>query len=279
MAKPFYRSVWISDLHLSTQDSRADLVHSFLDNIKVDYLYLVGDIIDVWALRKKWHWPNQYNDVVHKLLKRTRKGAHVYYIPGNHDGFFREFAGIRFGEVHVVTEAVHTTADGRKLLVLHGDEFDTIVQGHLWLSLLGSWAYRYLIMVNKLVNGVRRLLGMPYYSFSGAIKRRVQAAVKHLTSFEDLLVKEACRREVDGVVCGHTHQPAMREMEGVMYLNTGDWVEHCTAIVEHTDGRLELIHWPTELAKMQAEAESEAAPVTVPARRLFRRRRELVESN
>lgn len=256
--KTFYRSVWISDVHLSTKDARADMVYSFLNSIKVDYLYLVGDIIDVWALRKKWHWPNQYNEVVHKILKRSRKGARVFFIPGNHDEFFRQFVGMRFGQVKVVAQAVHQTADGRRLLVLHGDEFDTIVRYHLWMSHLGSWAYRYLIAVNRLVNWVRRLFGLPYYSLSGAIKRRVQAAVKHLTHFEEMVVREARREQADGVICGHTHQPAMQELDGILYCNTGDWVEHCTALVEHEDGRIELLHWPSELERREALA---AAPI------------------
>ncbi len=245
-AKRSYRSVWISDVHLCTKDCQTNLLYSFLDSIKCDYLYLVGDIIDMWALKKRWHWPNQYNEVVHKLLKRSRKGAKVLFIPGNHDDFFRAFVGYRFGEVEIVSKAHHMTADGRRFLVLHGDEFDTVVLYHNWLSRLGSWAYEYLIVVNRIVNAVRRRLNKPYWSLSGAIKRKVKQAVKYLTNFEDLLAHEAKRQRLDGVICGHIHQPAIQEMQGILYCNTGDWVENCTALVEHADGRLELIWWHQE---------------------------------
>ena len=247
--KRFYRSVWISDVHLCTKDSQVELLYDFLDSIKCDYLYLVGDMIDVWALRKKWHWPNQYNEVVHKLLKRSRKGARVFYIPGNHDDFFRDFVGYEFGAVRIVSHAYHRTADGRRLLVLHGDEFDTVVRHHLWLSHLGSWIYRYVIGLNRMINAVRRLLGRPGWSLSGAIKRKVQQAVKHLANFEDLLIHEAKRQQVDGLVCGHTHQTDFRTVEGILYCNTGDWIESCSALVEHPDGSLEIIRWREELER------------------------------
>ncbi len=247
--KRFYRSVWISDVHMCTKDCRAEVLYTFLDSIKCDYLYLVGDIIDVWAMRNKWHWPKPYNEVVHKLLKRSRKGAKVYYIPGNHDEFFRGFVGYQFGDVEIVDHAYHETADGRRFLVLHGDEFDTLVRYHAWASRLGSWAYRYLIAVNRAFNAVRRRLGRPYWSLAGAIKRKVQQAVKHLTHFEDLLAGEARRQKVDGVICGHTHQPALREIEGILYCNTGDWIESCTALVELESGELEIVWWSAELER------------------------------
>ena len=239
MKKRFYRSVWISDVHLSTRDAQAETLYTLLDAIKCDYLYLVGDIIDVWSLKRKWFWPDQYNEVLHKLLKRSRKGAKVFYIPGNHDDFFRNFVGYRFGQVNIVAHAYHRTADGKRLLVLHGDELDTVVLYRPWLAHLGGWAYGHLTTINRVVNAVRRRLGKPYWSLSGAIKRRVKQAVKFATNFEELLIREAKRRKVDGVVCGHIHQPAMREADGILYCNTGDWIESCTALVEHEDGRLE----------------------------------------
>jgi UDP-2,3-diacylglucosamine pyrophosphatase LpxH len=244
--KTFYRSVWISDVHLCTRDNRADLLYDFLGSIRCDYLYLVGDIIDVWALRKRWFWPAFYNEVLHKLLKRARKEANVIYIPGNHDDFFRSFVGYHFGDVRLVENAIHETTDGRRLLVLHGDEFDTVVKHHRWLAALGSCAYNHLITVNRLVNLIRGYLGMPYWSFSGAVKRRVKQAVKFVNSFEQILASEAHRLGVDGVVCGHIHQPAIREIDGILYCNTGDWIENCTALVEHESGRLELVYWPAE---------------------------------
>ncbi|HVP12724.1 MAG TPA: UDP-2,3-diacylglucosamine diphosphatase [Phycisphaerae bacterium] len=243
----FFRSVWISDVHLCSRDSQAEMVYSFLSRIKCDYLYLVGDIIDVWALRKKWCWPAQYNEVVHKLLKRSRKGARVIFVPGNHDDFFRQFAGLRFGEVKIELRTIHRTADGRRFLVTHGDEFDAAVHTHPWMAHLGDWTYQQLIVVNRLVNWVRRAMGLPYWSLSGAIKRKVKQAVKYLNNFETLLCEEARRQKVDGVICGHVHAAALRDLGGVLYCNTGDWIETCTALVEHMNGRLELIWWHEEM--------------------------------
>ena len=256
--KTFYRSVWISDIHLCSKESQAQVLYTFLDSIKCDYLYLVGDVIDVWALRNRWYWPRQYNEVVHKLLKRSRKGARVIYIPGNHDEFFRDFAEYKFGDVEIQLEAIHTTADNKRFLVLHGDAYDTIVRFRPWLSHLGCWASAYLIAVNRWINAVRRFFGRPAWSFSASVKRKVQNAVKHLTDFEDVVVKVAHRRCVDGVICGHTHEPALHESDGVMYCNTGDWVDNCTALVEHTDGRIELLWWREELEKRQVEVEPRA---------------------
>ncbi len=266
MKKTFYRSVWISDVHLCTKDSQADLLYRFLDSIRCDYLYLVGDIIDVWSLRNRWHWPNQYNEVVHKLLKRSRKGAKVVYIPGNHDEFFRGFVGYRFGDVKIMSHAFHKTADGRRFLVIHGDEFDTIVRYRPWLSHLASWAYGHLITLNRAVNAVRRWFGKPYWSLSGAIKRKVKQAVKHLHDYEDLLTREAKRRNVDGIICGHNHQPAMREMGGILYCNTGDWVENCTALVESPTGELRLVWFRDEYERnQQEEVNTKPAPEPEPA--------------
>lgn len=255
----FYRSVWISDIHLCSRDSRADLVHDFLSNIKCDYLYLVGDIIDVWALQKKWHWPAIYNEVIHKLLKRSRKGARVTFVPGNHDEFFRQFVGFKFGDVRIVMNVIHETADGKRLLVIHGDEFDAAVQGHRWLAHLGDWAYRHLIVINRIYNMTRAWFGKPYWSLSGAIKRRVKQAVKYLNNFEAILTDEARRRKVDGVICGHIHQPAVRQLGEILYCNTGDWIEHCTALVEHVDGRLELLWWHATVDDRSRDLEAEAA--------------------
>lgn len=271
--KTFYRSVWISDVHLCTRDCQSEALYDFLDSLHCDYLYLVGDIVDIWALRKKWYWPAQYNDVIHKLLKRSRKGAKIIFIPGNHDDFFRDFIGYQFGDVEVVQNTVHVTADNRRFLVLHGDEFDTVVQYHGWLSHLGSSIYAYLVVINRMVNAVRRWFGWPYWSLSGAIKRRVKQAVKFMTRFEELLTKEGKRQDVDGVICGHIHQPGMREVEGVLYINTGDWVENCTALVEDESGALRLIWWKREggglsrvLEEPKAdESRSESLPAQEPA--------------
>lgn len=241
--KHFFRSVWISDVHLGTREAHTELLYDFLDSIRCDYLYLVGDIIDVWAMRKRWFWPVQYNELLHKLLKRSRKGAKVSYIPGNHDEFFREMVGYQFGDVEIVSHAYHETADGRRFLIRHGDEFDAVVRYHKWLAKLGDWAYGYLIILNRWLNAFRRRLQLPYWSLSGAVKRRVKHAVSYVTEFEDVLAREARKRKVDGVICGHIHEPTLREIDGILYCNCGDWIDHCSALVEHVDGRLEVIRW------------------------------------
>lgn len=241
--KKTYRSVWISDVHLGSRDAQSELFHHFLDTIRCDNLYLVGDIIDIWALRKTWHWPKQYNEVVHKLLKRARKGARIFFIPGNHDEFFREFIGYTFGDIQVVDDMIHETADGRRFFVTHGDKFDAAVRGHPWMAKLGDWGYRRLVVVNRIYNAIRKRFGKPYFSLSGAIKRKVKGAVTFLNNFEKILAQEAHRREVDGVICGHIHQPVQRMMGDIEYCNAGDWIENCTALVEHDDGTLELIRW------------------------------------
>jgi UDP-2,3-diacylglucosamine pyrophosphatase LpxH len=261
--KPFYRSVWISDAHLGSKDADHELLYSFLGSIKCDYLYLVGDMIDVWSLRNKWHRPRQYNEVIHKLLKRSRKGAKVVYIPGNHDAFFRDFVGYAFGDVEIRLQASHTTADGRRLLVLHRDEFDMVVRFRPWLSRLAFKAGAYLTAVNRLVSCVCRLLDRSPWSFSGAVKLRVEKALKHLAYFEGAVTRAAKRRRADGVICGHTHRPAMHEKNGVLYCNTGDWTDHCTVVVEHLDGRLELLWWRKELERQQDEADSSRLPEAV----------------
>ncbi len=263
MSKPFYRSVFISDLHLCKRDCQWEIVEHFLDTIRCDYLYLVGDIIDVWALKKRWHWPKPYNEVLHKLLKRSRKGARVIFIPGNHDEFFRDFYGIRLGDIEIAENAEHVTADGRRLLVLHGDEFDAVVMYYKWLARLGDWTYERLIVLNRWVNFVRRCFGKPYWSLSGAIKRRVKGALAYVASYEDVLTRDAHRRGFDGVVCGHIHQPAMREVNGVLYCNTGDWVENCSALVEHEDGRLELLRWREQMELMRLAEEREPARLKI----------------
>lgn len=247
MKKRFYRSVFISDVHLCSRDAQTETLHNFLDTIRCDYLYLVGDIIDVWALKKRWHWPKQYNEVIHKLLKRSRKGAKIIYVPGNHDEFFRDFLGVAFGDIEVVRDTIHETADGRRFLVTHGDQFDAAVRLHPWMAKLGDWAYRHLVTINRVVNFARHRMGLPYWSLSGAIKRRVKGAVTFLNNFESYVIKEAHRRQVDGVVCGHIHQPAMREVDGVTYCNTGDWIENCTALVEDEAGNMELLWWHEEM--------------------------------
>lgn len=247
MAKTYYRSVWISDTHLCSRDCRADVLLSFLNQTKCENLYIVGDFIDVWQLKRRWFWAQDFNNVIHRILSKARKGAKVTYIPGNHDEAFREFCGMQFGGVRIEQNCIHTMADGRKFLVMHGDEFDCVVQNNKWLAVLGSAAYDYLIYVNRMLNYGRRRLGMPYWSLAHYVKTRVKNAVTYIGTFEEAVAREARKAKVEGVICGHIHQPILKDIHGIAYCNTGDWVENCTALVEHADGHLELIHWMQEL--------------------------------
>ncbi len=240
-----YRTVFISDTHLGTRGCRSDFLADFLSRITCDKLYLVGDIIDGWRLRKSWYWDAQHDEVLRLILRHARAGAEVVYIPGNHDELFRGWLplGLEIAGVRLVGDAVHETADGRRLLVIHGDQFDSVVRYARFLALLGDWAYTAALTVNTWFNAARRRLGYPYWSLSAWLKRQVKEAVKAIDRFETALAGEARRRGLDGVVCGHIHHAEMREVAGVLYLNDGDWVESCTALVEHMDGRLELLDW------------------------------------
>ena len=238
-----FRTIWISDIHLGTKGCKGEFLLDFLKHTESDYLYLVGDIIDNWRLNRKWEWHQSHNDVIQKILRKARKGTKVYYIPGNHDENFRDFAGHRFGNVAVRREAIHTTADKRRFLVLHGDQFDAVVKYAKWLALLGDWAYEALLEANYYLNVLRRKLGFRYWSLSAYLKHRVKNAVEYISRYEEAVVDEARRRGVDGVVCGHIHASALYDMDGILYANDGDWVESCTALVEHPDGTLEILDW------------------------------------
>ena len=238
-----YRTVFISDVHLGTKGCQAELLLDFIRHIECDTLYLVGDIVDGWKLRSGWYWPQAHNDVVQKLLRLARKGVNVIYVPGNHDDRVREFVGVHFGGVVVVRDAIHETADGRRFLVLHGDEFDGVVQHARWLAFVGDYAYRALIAANTLFNRIRRRMGFGYWSLSAFLKTKVKNALQFVENFESAVADEARRRGVDGVICGHIHKAEMRDIDGIAYINDGDWVESCSALVEHHDGTLEILHW------------------------------------
>ena len=242
-----YRTIWISDVHLGTRGCAAELLIDFLDNTDSETMYLVGDIIDGWRMKKRFYWPAAHNDIVWRILKRAKRGTRIVYIPGNHDEMFRQFTGLNFGGVEIRRKAVHETADGRKLLVLHGDEFDTIMLAHRWLAFVGDAAYELLMRLNVVVNAVRRRFGMPYWSLSKHAKHKVKNAVEFISRFEAVVAHEASARGVDGVVCGHIHTAEIRSIGGVAYYNDGDWVEGCTALVEHFDGRMEVLHWADEV--------------------------------
>ena len=238
-----YRSVFISDIHLGTRGCQAELLLDFIRHLTCERLYLVGDIVDGWRLKGGWWWPQSHNDVVQKVLRLARKGSEVIYIPGNHDDRVRDFCGIHFGGVVVARDAVHETADGRRFLVMHGDEFDQVVLHARWLAVLGDVAYRTLLTLNTVLNFVRRRLGFGYWSLSAFLKVKVKNALQFIENFETAVAAEARRRGVDGVICGHIHKAEMRDIDGVAYINDGDWVESCTALVEHFDGRLEILEW------------------------------------
>ena len=238
-----YRTIWISDTHLGWRASEAGHLLDFLKKHDAEQWYLVGDMVDGWMLRRYWHWPQTHNDVVQKLLRKVRKGARVDYIPGNHDSFLSDFVGLQFGGVSVLRDAIHTAADGRKFLVLHGDEFDSVVHYAPWLAFLGNNGYDAMILIGRQFNRLRRLFGQPDWSLSAYVKHRVKNIVKFVTDYEHALAREAQKRGADGVICGHIHKAEIRDFEGMTYCNTGDWVESCTALVEHFDGKLEIIHW------------------------------------
>ena len=240
-----YRSVFISDTHLGTRGCRADFLADFLRRVSCQHLFLVGDIIDGWRLRRSWYWDQTHDEVLRLILRHARGGAQVTYIPGNHDEMFRAWLslGLEVGGIRLRRDAEHVTAMGRRLLVMHGDEFDSVVCYARFLALLGDGAYRAALAINHWFNIVRRRLGYPYWSLSAWLKRQVKEAVKAIDRFEFALAAEARRRGFDGVVCGHIHHAEMREVGGVLYINDGDWVESCTALVEHMDGRLELVDW------------------------------------
>jgi UDP-2,3-diacylglucosamine pyrophosphatase LpxH len=238
-----YRAVFVSDLHLGTPGCQASALLDFLKWHPSDHLYLVGDIVDGWQLRKGWFWPQAHNDVVQKLLRRARKGCRIVYVPGNHDEFARDFAGHAFGGIHVAQEVVHVTADGKSLWVIHGDAFDAVVQGARWLAYLGDNLYEFSLKLNRHLNRFRARLNLPYWSLSAYLKHKVKKALNYVTDFEHAVAGEARRRGHHGVVCGHIHRAEIREIDGVLYCNDGDWVESCSALVEHHDGRLELVSW------------------------------------
>lgn len=248
------RTLFLSDLHLGTKGCQANLLLDFLKHYDVETIYLVGDVVDGWRLKSGWYWPQAHNNVVQKLLKRVHKGARIIYIPGNHDEFMRDYVGHNFGGIDVMETAIHEAADGKRYLVMHGDHFDLVVRHAPWLALLGDGAYTLALSINTYVNAVRRRLGLSYWSLSSWAKLKVKTAVNHIGRFEEALAREAERREVHGIICGHIHHAAIHDDFGVRYMNTGDWVESCTALVEHFDGRFEIVRWNEEVRRRAESA-------------------------
>jgi len=238
-----YRTLFISDVHLGTRASQALVLLDFLKHNEAETIYLVGDILDFWRIKRGAIWPQAHNDVLQKLLRKVRKGTRIVYIPGNHDEGLRDYCGMHFGGIEIERQAVHVMADGRRFIVLHGDEYDVVVRYARWLAFLGDRGYELALWSNWPLNFVRRRLGLGYWSLSACLKHRVKTAVSFIGEFERNLAEEARRHQVDGVICGHIHHAANHMIGDVHYLNTGDWVESCTAIGETQSGEIELIRW------------------------------------
>lgn len=238
------RTLFLSDIHLGSRACQAQALLDFLRDHPCEQLYLIGDIVDFWAMRRGIIWTAAQNTVVQKLLKRARHGERIVLIPGNHDEALREHAGADFGGIHIVMEHVHRTADGRNFLLVHGDQFDQVTRYHRWIAVLGDVAYNALVRLTAWLSWTRRRLGISsYWSLAGYAKRKVKTAVNFISNFEEAVLRAARERGLDGVICGHIHWAAIREINGLTYVNCGDWVDSCTAILEHFDGRLELVHW------------------------------------
>jgi UDP-2,3-diacylglucosamine pyrophosphatase LpxH len=252
---PSVRSIFLSDIHLGTRACKAERLLDFLREHEAEHLFLVGDIIDFWSMSRGIHWSRAQNTVIQKILRRARHGEKVMFIPGNHDEALREYHGTTFGDIEVINEYVHETADGRRFLLIHGDEFDQVTRYHKWVAVLGDIAYNALVRANGFFSWIRRRLGRAgYWSLAGYAKRRVKKALEFIFDFEDSVIRNVRDRGLDGVICGHIHWAAIKEIGGLTYVNCGDWVDSCTAIVEHHDGRLELIDWDGELVELPLES-------------------------
>lgn len=246
------RTVWLSDIHLGHHGCKAEYLLDFLRNVECEYIYLVGDIIDVWHLKRKGlFWPQSHNNVIRTILGKAKHNTKVIYIPGNHDEMFRDYDGLQFGNVEIHNKYIHHTADGRKLLMMHGDEFDSAVNCNSLISLLGDRGYDFLLYFNRYLHAVRRKMGFPYWSLAGYIKSKVRNAMNIIEKFEAAVAHEAKHAQVDGIVCGHIHHAQIKDINGVLYCNDGDWVENCTTMVEHHDGTLELLRWHETVSSLE----------------------------
>lgn len=263
---PIVRSIFLSDIHLGTRACQAERLLDFLREYQSEYLFLVGDIIDFWAMSRSVQWSALQNTVVQKVLRRARHGDKVVFIPGNHDEALREYDGVYFGDIMVANEHVHETADGRRFLLIHGDEFDQVTRYHKWVAVLGDVAYNILVMINGWLSWFRRQLGQPgYWSLAGYAKRKVKSALEFIFDFEDSVIRNVRDRGLDGVICGHIHWAAIKEVDGLTYINCGDWVDSCTAIIEHQDGRLELVDWD-DIARQLAQQKEAQKSLPLPER-------------
>jgi len=259
-----YPDIWLSDIHLGDRDCKADFLLDFLNNTSCDKLYLVGDMIDLWAMKRSFFWPSSHHAVLRKIIAMANLGTKVIYIPGNHDGLVREIIGDSVLNVEIHKDYIHTTQAGKKLLLMHGDEFDHTVLCSRWIKIIGYTTYSLLIRLNRWGNKIRKLLGLPYWSMAYYIKNRVKNASKAIANFEKAAADEAMRRGVDGIICEHIHQPEIRSIDGVLYCNDGDWIESCTALVEHNNGRLELVHWGDLQQGIKCDKAANDSSITAP---------------
>lgn len=262
-----FRAIWISDLHLGTTGCQAARLLEFLQNTESDTLYLVGDIIDGWQLRRRWYWDQTHNNIVQTVLKKAKRGTEVIFVPGNHDEAVRQFINLDFGGIRVRDELVHVTAQGKKMLVLHGDRFDGVIACAKWLAYVGDNLYTLILKFNQWTNAARARAGLPYWSLSQYLKLKVKNAVNYISSFEEALAAEAKKKGLHGVICGHIHKPEIREIDGITYCNDGDWVESLSALVEDKTGELRLVTWQEIMAQARrtsARIETEA-PCAQPA--------------
>ena len=238
-----HRSIWISDVHLGKSVAKAQMLCDFLKYNSCDTLYLVGDIIDGWSMKKRAYWPQEHVNVIRRILTRSKKGTKIVYITGNHDEFLRRYSGMSFGNIHLVDEYIHHSPDGKKYWVVHGDAFDVVVFNKKWLVVIGDIAYDSMLKINIWFNRARSALGMEQWSLSYYLKNKVRNAFSIISNYETTLVNECMKRDLQGVICGHIHHPELKEIDGIQYGNCGDWVESCSALVEDKEGHLEIIQW------------------------------------
>lgn len=245
-----YKSVWLSDLHLGCKDCKADYLLDMLSKTQCETLYLVGDVIDIWALERRFSWPEKHNQVAHALLKKARTGTRVIYLPGNHDEKIKKYIGMTFAEIEIHQEMIHTTTDGKKLLITHGDVFDGDVCLGKWQSILGDILYDFLLFLNRCCFSIRKKMGWGYWSLAGYIKNKVKGASEAIKRYQNAAVQYAKKKGADGIICGHIHQPDVRIIDGILYCNDGDWIENCTLLAESADGSIELIYWTETIQRV-----------------------------
>ena len=242
-SKTHYPAVWISDVHLGYKDCQAQYLLDFLNAIECDVLYLVGDIVDLWSMKRQFFWHPSHYDVLALIQQKAKDGTRVIYIPGNHDETFRHYANDSLFGIEVHKQYIHTTTANKRFLLLHGDDFDSATRYNKLISIAGDAGYDLLLFLNRWTNRIRRLFGGNYWSLASWIKARVHKAREAIDAFEKAAIHEAKKQAVDGIICGHIHHPAVKVVDGILYCNDGDWIENCTALVENSSGRIELLHW------------------------------------